>query len=228
MRLASPQLPLEIGLSDTATLENFFRRESLGALLSAIDRLDPQELSYLHGGAAVGKSHLLQALCHRQEQAVYLPLASLADLPPEQLLDGLEQSSLLALDDAQQVAGNREWEEALFHLVNRARTAGCQLWVAASLPPYESGFQLPDLCSRLAGGVTWAMPPCDDEEKQAILSFRAQRRGLELSPVVARYLCSRESRALDDLLAVLDRLDQASMQLQRPLSVPLVKQVMGW
>jgi DnaA family protein len=33
---------------------------------------------------------------------------------------------------------------------------------------------------------------------------------------------------LGDLLAGLERLDAASLQLQRPLTIPLVREVMGW
>lgn len=228
MRGALRQLPLEIGLADTATFENFYPRDALGALLAAMHGQGREPLSFMHGTTAVGKTHLLQALCHRRAQAVYLPLGSLASFPPAQLLDELEQAPLLALDDVQQVAGIAGWEEALFHLINRARMAGCELWFAASMPAYAAGFQLPDLLSRLAGGVTWALPACDDDEKQAILRFRAERRGLALPAAVAKYLCSRESRALVDLLAALERLDQASLQMQRPLTVPMVKEVMGW
>ena len=67
-----------------------------------------------------------------------------------------------------------------------------------------------------------------DEEKAAILTFRARRRGMALPPGVAAYIVSRAPRALHDLLALLDDLDRASLVRKRPLSIPFVRETMGW
>jgi DnaA family protein len=227
--LASPQLPLPVGLADEATFDNFLARPGREAVLSAARGAAAAEpLSFLHGGAEGGKSHILQALCHQRAGSVFLPLGDVAAFAPERVLADLEQASLIALDDAHAIAGRAEWEESLFHLVNRARQAGCPLWLAATRPPADLGVALPDLRSRLAGGLLWALPAPSEEDKLAILRFRAQRRGLQLGEAVARYLVTRGSRSLRDLLACLDRLDTASLQLQRPLTIPLVRSVMGW
>ncbi len=224
------QLPLDLQLDKEATFDNLLAEGALAAAAASLrrppDALEP--LTYLHGPAATGKSHLLQALCHLHASAVYLPLGQLTDLPPEELLADLEYSALLAIDDLQAVAGIGAWEEALFHLINRARAAHCPLALGAAAPARDIGIVLPDLRSRLAGGVTWALPAYGEVEIQAILAFRAHRRGLPLAEPVIRYLVARGRRGLPDLLASLDRLDRASMQLQRPLTVPLVREVMGW
>ncbi|WP_439106960.1 DnaA regulatory inactivator Hda [Congregibacter sp.] len=224
----SPQLPLQIGLQDEATFDNFYRRAYLGSMLDSMTRPTAEPLQFIHGGVGEGKSHLLQALCHAIPGALYLPLGELQSIPPSDLLQNLESAALLALDDLDVIAGQPEWEEALFHLINRARAANCPLWIAARRPATDLGICLPDLSSRLAGGVTWGVASATDAEKQSILQFRAQRRGLSLPEPVAQYLCSRESRSLSDLMSALDRLDRASLQLQRPLTVPLVREVMGW
>ena len=63
-------------------------------------RADWEEALFHLGAAGVGRSHLLQAACLRFEQrdeaAVYLPLAEVADYGPE-LLDNLEQCLLTVL-----------------------------------------------------------------------------------------------------------------------------------
>ena len=53
------------------------------------------------------------------------------------------------------------------------------------------------------------------------------RLGLNLPESVAVYLCRRASRALKDLLACLDRLDEASLRQQRPITLPLAQKVLG-
>jgi DnaA family protein len=227
-RFTSPQLSLQIALQDETTFDNFFARQSLAPLLDSLRRPKAEALQFLHGGSSEGKSHLLQALCHATDGALYLPLAGLAAASPEDLLQDLESCALLALDDLESIAGDSQWEEALFHLINRARAAHCPLWLAARRPANDLGIQLADLRSRLAGGLTWAIVAASDDEKQRILQFRAERRGLLLPEAVVQYLCARDSRALADLMETLDLLDKASLQLQRPLTVPLVRDVMGW
>ena len=225
----SPQLPLPIGLADEATFDNLLPRPGREALLCAArDAAQAEPLSFLHGGSEGGKSHILQALCRQRTGSVFLPLGDVADYDPARVLADLEQAPLIALDDVHAIAGRAAWEEGLFYLVNRARQANCPLWLAAARPPADVGVALPDLRSRLAGGLLWALPAPSEDDKLAILRFRARRRGLVLGDAVARYLVTRGSRSLRDLLACLDRLDTASLQLQRPLTIPLVRSVMGW
>lgn len=224
----SPQLALSVSLDDGATLDNFFVWEGVAAAhASAAGVLDGDVLTLLHGEPESGKSHLLQALCHRTPGAVYLPLGTVLEYPAAAVFEGLENSSLLAIDDLHLLAGRGAWEEALFHLVNRARTAACPLWLASRRPPGALGLGLADLRSRLAGGLLWAMPAPDDEVKVEILRFRAGRRGLRLPQAVAQYLLTRETRTLDSMLATLDELDRASLRMQRPLTIPFLRDVLG-
>lgn len=224
------QLALPVRLADEATLANFASRAALEPLLHALKggaAGDFEPLSFLHGPADGGKSHLLQALCHRRDGAVYLPLCAVHELPPAPLLAGLERAPLLAFDDLDCAAGRPDWEEALFGLINRARPACCALWFAARQPPATLPVQRADLRSRLGGGLTWAVPAPSDEEKIALLILRAGQRGLKLPESVAVYLCRRGSRALGDLLACLDRLDEASLRRQRPITLSLAQEVLG-
>ena len=128
----------------------------------------------------MGRSHLLQAACLRFEQrgeaAVYLPLAEVAEYGPE-LLDGLDQSELVCLDDLDAVAGRADWEEALFHLFNRLRDSGRRLLLAATASPRELPVQLPDLQSRLTLALVFQLHALSDEDKLRALQLRASRRG---------------------------------------------------
>lgn len=224
------QLALELSLDDQATFANFFPRVGVVQVLAGLkDEAGLHEgLHFFHGAPGAGKSHLLQALCHEQVGSVYLPLELMVSLPPHDLLQNLEQAGLLAIDDLERIAGHNDWEEALFHLFNRARASRCRLLIAASRPAPELALSLPDLVSRLTSGLTWALPTCSDDELREVLDFRARRRGLVLAEPVLRYLCERSKRNLPELLASLERLDQASLERQRPVTVPLVREVMGW
>lgn len=230
------QLPLGIRLRDDATFANFYPGANAAAL-GYVERIcSPEagwsdELIYLWGNAGVGRSHLLQAACLRVEQrgelAIYLPLADVAQYGPA-LLDNLEQSELVCLDDLDAVAGDRVWEEALFHLFNRLRDSGRRLLLAADASPREITVQLADLKSRLSLSLVFQLQELSDEDKLRALQLRASRRGLSLPDDVGRFILTRGVRNMSALFDLLDRLDQASLQAQRKLTIPFLKQTLGW
>jgi len=45
---------------------------------------------------------------------------------------------------------------------------------------------------------------------------------------VAAYIVHRARRGMDELLGLLDTLDRASLAEQRSLSIPFVKNTLGW
>lgn len=230
------QLPLSIKLRDDATFGNFFsgpNQACVQAVMQLSDLAQPLEESVilLWGAVASGRSHLLQAACLQLAEqgglAMYFPLAELQQHGPE-LLEGTDSLDLLCLDQLDAVVGDSDWEEALFHLYNRVREQGGRLLLAADAPPRQLGVQLPDLVSRLSWGLVYQLQPLSDEDKQAALMLRAERRGLHLSDDAVRYLFSRAGRSMSELFALLEQLDQASLQAQRRLTVPFIKQVLGW
>ena len=230
---SAAQLTLGVRLPDDATAENFHVLPAHGALLPLLrsqQQADGEPSIYLYGPAASGRSHLLQAACHLQAAgaALYFPLRQFVNAPAEQVLADIEHMALIALDDLDAVTGDEAWEHALFHLWNRARESGARLLFSANDTPRNLRVSLPDLRSRLSAGVVMQLPEPLDEEKLEILCFRAKRRGLLLSPEVATYILARAPRSLADLMAVLERLDRESLVHQRQLSIPFVKQCMGW
>lgn len=233
MSRAPAQLPLGVGLRDDATFANFHP----GPNASLVDRLMHQlddggePFLYVWGGAGTGRSHLLQAACHaasdRDRRALYLPLAELGHFPPL-MLEEVERLDLVAIDDLERVMGRKRWEEALFHAFNRLRDAGKRLLIAAEAPPRQLSVKLPDLASRLTWGMTFHLRGLDDAGRLAALQLRARGRGMQLPDEVARYILHRGPRRLDALFETLEALDRASLSAQRKLTIPFVKQALGW
>jgi DnaA family protein len=228
----SSQMTLNVRLRDDATFDNFLVLPATRTVVAALRALADgrgEWLTYLHGAGDCGRSHLLQAGCHAAgADALYLPLRVLREYDPAVVLEGVSERPLLCLDDIDAVIGERVWEEALFHLLNRCREGGSRLLISAAAPPRGLACELPDLQSRLTWGVVFGLPSVDDATRAAILRFRAERRGLVLSPEVAAYILARAERSLDGLLQLLATLDEASLQQRRKLSLKFVKQTLGW
>ncbi len=224
------QIPLGIWLRESATFDNYVAGENsqaVAAICHACTGGD-ERFIYLWGADAVGKSHLLQAACNAMsiggERSVYLPLGE-PGLAPE-MLEGMEQVSLVTVDNLEAIAGDAEWEAALFHLYNRMRDQGeGVLLFAAALPLASLPIKLPDLRSRLAWGLVFQLHGLDDEKKLAAMQQRADQRGFELSEEVGRYLLRHYLRDMSALFELLTTLDERSLVEQRRLTIPFVKEI---
>ena len=237
MNKASIQLALGIHLPDDMAFDNYYAGKNEAAL-TYVKKLCTEDdvgwvegLIYLWGNKGVGCSHLLQAACLQFQltgrQAIYLPLKEFICYTPE-VLENLEHYDLVCLDDIQVVEGNRQWQEALFYLFNRLREAGNYLLIAADKPPRELAIDLQDLKSRFMLALVFQLHSLSDDDKSKALQLRASLRGMVLSDEVARFILSRGERDMNGLFVLLDRLDKASLMAKHKLTIPFVKQELGW
>ena len=228
------QLPLAVSPRDDATFDNFYAQgnEQLVTALRSVGLPDGERSLFLYGTVGCGRSHLLQATCHsvdaRNGHSVYLPLADLVDFNPADLFAGLEQVDLVCLDDIHKVVESAVWAEQLFHLYNRLKAADTALVVSADGPPRRLTVVLADLVSRLSWGSVYRVETGDESYWMALLQSRARGRGLIMGDDVAQFIVHRHQRDGHGLMQVLDTLDRVSLSAQRRLSIPFVKQVMGW
>jgi len=233
--LAEPhfQLPLPIHQSDDETLENFYAENNL-LLLNSLQKNFlqlHQQFFYLWGNKGSGKSHLLKGVCQhylaQQRPALYVPLNKAQYFSPA-VLENLEQQALVCLDDLQAVIGNAEWEVAIFDLINRVRETGRTLLImSADQSPVNLPVQLPDLASRLTWGEVYQLTPLNDHQKIEVLQKAAYQRGIELPDETANFLFKRLERDMKTLFNALEKLDQASLQAQRKLTIPFVKEILA-
>jgi DnaA family protein len=231
------QLFLKVSLSDDATFANFYyhspaQQQAVDALAAFAQR-DPRLGTNLAiwGASGAGLTHLLQAVTHAAFKTgchvQYLPLRDLIDQAPERVCDGLEQVEMLCLDDLDAISGQPAWEQALFHLFNRRRDTGKHLIMAAHTPIAALDVGLADLHSRLLGSLIYHIDSLDDAGKEQALIRRANARGLDLPGETARFILTRAPRTTHDLFQLLNRLDNASLQHQRKLTVPFVRGLLG-
>lgn len=226
------QLPLHLTLDERNTFYNFVAgdNEQLVACLEQIARGRGEQFVYLFGQTQVGKTHLLQACCHKahhlQLSPIYLPLKDIDSLSP-QMLDNLTTLPLVFVDDVDAIVGRPDWEEAFFHFYNQMQQVGRRLIVTAKAPPRDLGLALNDLVSRLNWGISYQVKPLSDTEKIQLLMTRAHQQGLHMPQNVAEYLMKVHSRDVGQLLQTFDTLQQATLQYQHKLTIPFVKKVLN-
>ena len=217
------QLLLDWGAARPQTLDSFVvgRNEELAALLRRIAARDThnpdQRFVTIWGESGSGKSHVLNALNASGGARLLRPELSSRDFV------AAAGCSLYLVDDCERL--NDRQQHALFNLINLLRDSGGMLVASASHPPA----QLPlreDLRTRLGWGLVYQLHGLSDEEKVAALSKSAEARGLSLSPGVLPYLLTHFRRDMQSLSTMLDALDRYSLETQRPITMPLLRELL--
>ena len=201
-----------------------FERFAVGANSEPVEHLRaPVEgfrSTWLWGPTGVGKSHLLQAVCHACGGA-YVPARELGGV------EGYEAYERVLIDDVDAWLGDRDREEALFRLYNAMLHRGHALALTAARSPVAARFALDDLASRLRGAACFELTPLSDEDAVPVLRRAARDRGFDLSDEVVGFLMRRVDRSLPELLALLETIDRASLSASRRVTVQFVKEALA-
>lgn len=229
--LFSPQIPLQLEPSRPDRFDDFVAGPNAPVVLALRQILtEPGTSLFLSGPRGSGKTHLLNALCHDAREnglvAFYLSLKHHSG-SAEQSLRGLQGMNLVCVDDLDRVAGQQDWENALFRCFNDLREAGGRLVVSSRSPLSLLSFGLADLQSRLAWGLRLKLDPVGDEEKLEVMQNRARGLGIELPLDVQRYLIKHRKRDMESLLSALEQLKQAAFVAKRRITIPLAREILA-
>lgn len=224
------QLALEVSLKEEQTFQNYLGNSLVVSALKQMIRHQSEFFIFLYGAPLSGKTHLARAssvFARSMGLSVfYVSFKTVSELHPK-IFEQLETHALVILEDIDYMLGDAAWEESLFHFYNRAKEAGTRLLVTATATAKKLKINLADLSSRLLSGLTLHIEDLNDETKIELLTSWASDRGLVLTNDVAFYLVTHYSRRIKDLLEAFEKLDKASMQQQRRLTIPFVKQVLN-
>ncbi len=226
---ASIQLPFHFAFDSEARFSSFCCEDPNAPLLHHLQQspVNSGHFTWLKGNSGCGKTHLLQAFCLANPDAIYLPLQKLLSYEPLSL-GSLQHSSLLVLDDLELLAGKREWEEQLFIVCQQLLVSGGRMLCASLFPPAQVPFALADLQSRLQLALVYEVHELSDAGKASVLTERARHRGIELKEEVVSFILARNQRNLHDLMAVLDQLDRQALAEQRKITIPFIKACLHW
>jgi DnaA-homolog protein len=219
------QLALDLAAPPPPTLDNFVAGRN-GELLDQLRRVASgqagERFFYVWGSPDCGRSHLLRAAI-AQLQRAGTGAAYVACGADTRFDAAFQRLNFVALDDVDRL--DEEGQVAAFDLYNALREQGGALIASGAAPPVQLELR-GDLVTRLAWGLVYQLHALTDEEKTRALAERAASRGFRLPREVADFLLKRVRRDLPSLLAMLDALDRYSLETKRPVTVPLVRELL--
>jgi chromosomal replication initiation ATPase DnaA len=215
------QLVLDLATRPALGRADFFVAGPNRLALALVDRWPewPGRRLAVAGPEGSGKTHLAHVWAARAGARI-VPAATLPGLAGE-----LAADAALAVEDADQVAGRPEAEEALFHLCNRLAVAG-SLMLTGRLPPAQWPVALPDLASRLNAAPVARLEPPDDALLAAVLVKLFADRQLAVAPGLIRYLLGRMDRSFAAADALVAALDRAGLARHRRVTARLAAEVL--
>lgn len=216
------QLLLEISPDFSPSLDNFVagRNEELLQTLRGMLAGHPGErFVYLWGEVGSGRTHLLRAFARAAAQQGL----TAAHVAVEGALPELSDCNVVAVDDVERL--DAQGQVDLFNLYNHLRDEGGMLLASGPCAPAQLALR-PDVVTRLGWGLVFQVHGLSDDEKIKALQSHGSARGFALAPGVATYLLRHWRRDLPSLLAALEALDRYSLETKRPVTVPLLRELL--
>lgn len=202
-------------------IEDYFVSGANKAAFKAIqhDMSWPDGRLAIVGAPRSGKTHLGHIWASRSEADI-IPAESLADF----LRSGSWKSGHAFVDDADEVRGIPDQEQALLHVCNLVLGWGGKLLVAACEAPARWKVELPDLASRLQTFRPVPINLPDDELLGAVIVKLFSDRQVSVAPAAVKTIIRRIDRSFRAAEKAVKELDQLSLANRRPVTQRLVSE----
>lgn len=219
------QLTFPWNKSNKSNFDNFYFE---GSNIEAKDALFGSGDIFLYGLEKTGKTYLLQSLCNHyfseDKTSLFIPLKEVRDLG-SQITESLESLDLICIDNVDLIAGDNSWEMAIFNLINNSLLTNCRLVFCSSFNPSNIDFVLKDLMSRIKKINHIEIFPVNTNNLPKAIKYIANSRAINLGEREIDYLITYSERSISNLINIIEKLDDLSMELKRKISIPLIKEV---
>lgn len=195
---------------------------------------------FLHGNVGLGKTHLLQSMCHAllEKRPGFRILYLSCETFVNHFIGALEDGNLsafrhkyrnvdmLVVDDIHMLANKERTQEEFFHTFNTLYNASKQIVLSSDSPPKE----IPTLQERLVSRFKWGLvteveKPCY-ETRMAILKRKSKDRGRELPDEVAGLLAEHIDTNIRELEGAVNRLQGYASLSGQAISADLAREVL--
>lgn len=240
--IAPPPRRMGFQLNDLYTFEAFVVGPSNQlANAAAMAVTDSPGITYnpffVYGSVGLGKSHLLQAMCHAL--LAKNPRARLAYLSCETFVnefisaiqrqnmpafrDRHRQLDLLLIDDIQFLQRAERSQEEFFHTFNDLYNAQRQIVVTSDQPPQEIAGLQERLISRFKSGLIARIDPPSYEMRVAILKKKSELRQISLPNNVIEYIANCITTNIRELDGAVTKVVGYASLLNQPITLEVVR-----
>ncbi len=196
---------------------------------------------FIHGRSGLGKTHLLQAICHElvlrdgHLNVIYVSCEGFVnDLVRALGVGKLQEfqvsargADVLVIDDVQFLAKRESSQEELFHTFNALYQARKQIVLSADSAPSE----IPTLEDRLVSRFNWGLVTSIDvpsrETRQAILQKKARLRGCEVPDEILDYIAERVESNVRLLEGALTKLISETQIAGKPMTLETARELLA-
>jgi DnaA family protein len=222
------QLALQIQINERASLNNFFvskkNNKTIQILKNILLGSDKGVQIFIDDLGSNGKSYLLQAICNdfsnSNNSSIYIPMQEAINLDPS-ILEGVSELNLICIDDIDLINKRREWEIALFNLINECYEKECFLLLSGSINKLEV---IPDLVSRIKKMETLRLEAINDDELLEATKAISKNLNMEISDKNMNYLINNSKRDIKTIFRTLSQLEKESLERKKSIGLNLIKE----
>ena len=223
------QLALQIQINERASLNNFFvskkNNKTIQILKNILLGSDKGVQIFIDDLGSNGKSYLLQGICNdfsnSNNSSIYIPMQEAINLDPS-ILEGVSELNLICIDDIDLISKRREWEIALFNLINECYEKECFLLLSGSINKLEA---IPDLVSRIKKMETLRLEAINDDELLEATKAISKNLNIEISDKNMNYLINNSKRDIKTIFRTLSQLEKESLERKKSIGLNLIKEV---
>ena len=194
---------------------------------------------FIHGSVGLGKTHLLQAICHEilthhpDYRILYLSCETFINAFIEAVEKGdvhefrhrYRNVDMLVIDDVQYLANKDSSQEEFFHTFNTLYQAQKQIILSSDRPPSEIETLTERLISRFSWGLVAGIDrPCL-ETRMAIIRKKSKLKDMNLPEEVVTYLARSIDSNTRELEGAITKLQGLAMLGDGQITMELAKQV---
>jgi len=186
---------------------------------------------FIHGGAGLGKTHLLHAIGHMalaselnvlyvsSEQFTNELVSAIREKRTDSFRKKYRSVDMLLVDDVQFFSGKEQTKENFFHTFDELYNANRQIAITSDRPPKAIPLLRERLRSRFEWGLVTDLQPPDFETRIAILEAKAKHDGVDVGPDVLELIALQIKQNIRALEGSLNRVI-AYAKLLRTLLTP--------
>ena len=198
---------------------------------------------FIHGGAGLGKTHLMHSIAHfvLNQNPEKMVLYVTSETFTNELIDAIRNGNntamtkfrekyrsvdVLLIDDIQFIIGKEATQEEFFHTFNDLHGNKKQIIISSDKPPKDIVTLEARLRSRFEWGLIADISSPDFETRMAILHKKEENDGYNIDNEVIKYIAMHIKSNIRELEGALNKLVALSNLEKREITVELAEEAL--